>query len=129
MARFPLRRVARSLGRVLDVGLTYGPLVRGRGDPSSSFDADSWWHAMNTPAGAVTLRVRGGDVPGLDVWGPGRVWAIERAGDLTGAADDPAVFTPGNPFVAELHRQLPGLRWCACAPHSTSRSARFSNSE
>jgi 3-methyladenine DNA glycosylase/8-oxoguanine DNA glycosylase len=95
---------------VLDVGLTYGPLLRGRGDPCSRFDADSWWHAMNTPAGAVTIRVHGGESARVDAWGPAREWAGEHAADIAGTADDPASFAPRDPFVAELHRRQPGLR-------------------
>jgi 3-methyladenine DNA glycosylase/8-oxoguanine DNA glycosylase len=97
----------------LDVALTFGPLVRGRHDPASRILGDEWTHAMNSPAGPVTLRVRADRRAGavdISAWGPGDAWVMEHAPDIVGIRDAGCEFAPTNPIVAALHRRLRGLR-------------------
>jgi 3-methyladenine DNA glycosylase/8-oxoguanine DNA glycosylase len=97
----------------LDVPLTFGPLVRGRGDPASRITGDEWTHAMNSPAGPVTLSVRADRRAGavhVWAWGPGRAWVMEHAPDIVGLRDEVREFVPTNSLVAALHRRLRGLR-------------------
>jgi 3-methyladenine DNA glycosylase/8-oxoguanine DNA glycosylase len=97
----------------IDVGLTFGPLVRGGRDLSSMLSRDEWAHALHSPAGPVTLRVRvrrADATVTFDAWGPGREWAMERAPAIVGADDRPQSFRTSNALVATLHRRLAGLR-------------------
>ena len=97
----------------LDVALTFGPLVRGRRDPSSRIVGDRWIHAMRSPEGAVTLSLhadRSRAQVQFKAWGPGRAWIVEHAPDIAGTRDRPAAFVPTHPLVAALHRRRPGLR-------------------
>lgn len=94
----------------IDIGLTFGPLGRGG---SSLFAADEWMHAMHSPAGPVTMRVRVGRADAtieMQAWGPGREWAVERAPAIVGMDDRPEEFQTANALVAMLHRRLRGLR-------------------
>jgi 3-methyladenine DNA glycosylase/8-oxoguanine DNA glycosylase len=97
----------------LDVGLTFGPLSRGRHDPSSRFAGRDWIHAMHSPDGPVTFCV-GPDpaaaVVRVQAWGPGREWVVEHAADIAGLHDRPSDFDPDDALVASLHRRLRGLR-------------------
>ncbi len=98
----------------LDAGLTFGPTIHGRGDPSSRIAGDSWWHARNTPAGAATVRVRvdrGASSVVVRACGPGSEWVLEHAADIAGVNDRPSEFLPDDPFVAALHHRLRGLRF------------------
>jgi 3-methyladenine DNA glycosylase/8-oxoguanine DNA glycosylase len=97
----------------LDVGLTFGPLIRGRHDPSGRIAGNDWLHAMHSPAGPVTLSLRANRADAsveVKAWGPGRQWVIEHAADIAGVNDRPSDFAPLSPLVAALHRRLPGLR-------------------
>jgi 3-methyladenine DNA glycosylase/8-oxoguanine DNA glycosylase len=97
----------------IDVGLTFGPLVRGGRDLSSRIAADEWTHAMHSPAGPVTLRARVRRAEAsitLQAWGSGREWAMERAPLIVGLNDRPQSFRTTNALVARLHRRLQGLR-------------------
>jgi 3-methyladenine DNA glycosylase/8-oxoguanine DNA glycosylase len=99
--------------RPLDVGLTFGPLVRGRHDPSSRIAGDSWLQALNSPAGPVTVAVRADRAQAevnVQAWGPGGAWVIDHAEGIVGAADEPGDFAPTNAVLAALHRRLRGLR-------------------
>lgn len=97
----------------IDVSLTFGPLTRGRFDPTSRVDGDSFWRAMNSPAGPVTFRVRvearAASVT-VDAWGPGSSWVVEHAAGVSGVADAPHEFRPPPGLVAALHRRLCGMR-------------------
>lgn len=95
----------------VSLGLTLGPLRRGRGDPTMRIDDAGVWRASRTPAGVATahLVARGGAVT-VRAWGPGAEWALDAAPALVGAGDDPAGFAPRHPVLAELHRRMPGLR-------------------
>jgi 3-methyladenine DNA glycosylase/8-oxoguanine DNA glycosylase len=93
--------------------LTFGPLVRGRYDPSSRVVGDDWWHAMHSPDGPVTLLVRAdraGATVRVQAWGSGRAWAVEHAADIVGLHDEPLGFAPAHVVVASLHRRMRGLR-------------------
>jgi 3-methyladenine DNA glycosylase/8-oxoguanine DNA glycosylase len=95
----------------VDLGAALGPLCRGRGDPAMRVTGNGVWRATRTPEGAATVHLAGGDrTVRVQVWGPGRGWALEHAAELLGAADDLSGFAPRHPLVAALHRQQPGLR-------------------
>jgi 3-methyladenine DNA glycosylase/8-oxoguanine DNA glycosylase len=96
----------------IDVGLTFGPLVRARG-LSSRIDGDEWIHAMHSPGGPVTLRARidrAGSSITVEAWGDGRAWVVEHASAIVGLCDRPERFSTSNALVALLHRRLRGLR-------------------
>jgi hypothetical protein len=97
----------------VDLRLTFGPIVRGAYDPTSTFTASSWWRAWNTPAGVATTRLtvapRDRTVE-MTAWGDGAAWALELAPEWLGVGDDRAGFSPRDPTVAHLARRLPGLR-------------------
>ncbi len=96
-----------------DVGLTYGPLIRGRHDGSGRIVGDTWMHAVHSPAGPVTVSVRA-DPSSRSVhvkaWGRGRSWAVEHASGIVGMHDRRDDFAPRHAVVAALHRRRPGLR-------------------
>jgi 3-methyladenine DNA glycosylase/8-oxoguanine DNA glycosylase len=98
----------------IDVSLTFGMLTRGRFDPTSRVDGDSFWRALNSPAGPVTFRVRvepRAAVVTVDAWGPGQAWVVEHAAGIAGVADAPHEFRPAPGLVAALHRRLRGMRF------------------
>jgi 3-methyladenine DNA glycosylase/8-oxoguanine DNA glycosylase len=97
----------------IDVGLTFGPLGRGGRDLSSRFAVDEWVHAMHSPAGPVTVRVRARPADAtitVEAWGSGREWVVERAPAIVGMRDCPQSFRTTNALVSMLHRRLCGLR-------------------
>jgi hypothetical protein len=103
----------------VDLHLTFGPLVRGRFDPTSNFAGGAWWRAWNTPAGTATTRVavcRAGREVDVTAWGAGAPWALEHAPAWIGEPDDHDDQHEGEPFVprdgvvAALARRLTGLR-------------------
>jgi 3-methyladenine DNA glycosylase/8-oxoguanine DNA glycosylase len=98
-------------GGPIDLRLTLGKLQRGRGDPCTVVAREGAWRATRTPDGAATMHLE----PGMGrvtarAWGPGAAWAVDRAPELLGAADNPADFTPTHPVVRDLHRRMRGLR-------------------
>ncbi|HEY6379601.1 MAG TPA: DNA-3-methyladenine glycosylase 2 family protein [Candidatus Dormibacteraeota bacterium] len=102
-----------TLRRPTDLGLTLGILQRGRGDPTMRVDPAEVWRAGRTPAGPVTLRLRGGgERVEATAWGPGGGWALTQLPTLLGGADDDGDFHPVHPLVHDLHRRLHGLRIC-----------------
>jgi 3-methyladenine DNA glycosylase/8-oxoguanine DNA glycosylase len=116
------RRVRTELP--VDLGLTFGPLQRGRYDPTATFTRDAWWRAWNTPAGPATTRIRC-DAPAGEVdvaaWGDGAGWVLDRAPDWLGqpvvgvdgaAGADEEPFAPTDGVVATLARRLAGMRLC-----------------
>jgi hypothetical protein len=107
-----LTRTVRPLLPV-DLGLTLGPMCRGRSDPTMQFEAGGVWRATRTPAGPATTHIRGLPVAGtvtMTAWGPGAEWALGAFPDLVGANDGADGFVPGDGLVGDLHRRLPGLR-------------------
>jgi 3-methyladenine DNA glycosylase/8-oxoguanine DNA glycosylase len=87
---------------------------RGSGDPGVDVAADgSWWLALPTPAGPVTLRLQArptaADVEAT-TWGDGAEWALEQVPALLGAQDDDSGFVAHHPVVAEARRRFAGWR-------------------
>lgn len=96
----------------VDLGLTFWPLRRGFGDPTTREETDgSWWRSSRTPEGPATTRFVA-DSRGIRVegWGPGARLALDMAPDLLGASDSLEGFEPVSRVVRELHRKMPGLR-------------------
>jgi 3-methyladenine DNA glycosylase/8-oxoguanine DNA glycosylase len=100
-----------SLSTPINLTLTLGPIAHGRGDPTIRFDLDAVWRATRTPSGPATLRLRAVD-GGVEVvaWGPGSTVAVEGAGDLIGAHDDPDALVAQHRLIGELVHRFPGLR-------------------
>jgi 3-methyladenine DNA glycosylase/8-oxoguanine DNA glycosylase len=95
----------------VDLGLTLGPLRRGRNDPTMLVDrTGTWWRATRTPQGPATARYRvEGDGIRVAAWGPGAGWCLEAAPELLGSRDSLDGFSPTG-LVGELHHHFPGLR-------------------
>jgi 3-methyladenine DNA glycosylase/8-oxoguanine DNA glycosylase len=98
----------------IDLAATLAPLAHGRGDPTIRFTAEGIWRATRTPHGPATLLLRMDRVQPdrleAQSWGPGAAWALDNAGALAGAEDDPGGLVPRHPLIADLARRLPGLR-------------------
>jgi 3-methyladenine DNA glycosylase/8-oxoguanine DNA glycosylase len=95
----------------VDLRLTLGPLQRGAHDPCTQVSHEGVWRATRTPDGAATVHLQPeGSTVMVQAWGPGAAWAVDRAPELLGAADNPADFAPSHPLVRDLHRRLRGLR-------------------
>jgi endonuclease III len=97
----------------IDLGSTFGPLVRGRFDPTSRFVAGDWLRAWHTPEGPVTTRVaaRAGDGEiEIEAWGDGSAWALDHADDILGTDVCGPVFEPHDPLLRRLARQYDGMR-------------------
>jgi 3-methyladenine DNA glycosylase/8-oxoguanine DNA glycosylase len=97
----------------IDLGLTFGPLVRGAYDPTSRFTANAWWRAWNSPDGPVTTRctVTPADATAeVAAWGDGASWALDHAPEWFGVVNDEPPFRSDHPVVAPLVHALPGLR-------------------
>jgi 3-methyladenine DNA glycosylase/8-oxoguanine DNA glycosylase len=95
----------------LDLRLTLGPLVHGRGDPTIRWAGGAAWRTTRTPDGAATLRlaVVAGSIQAA-AWGPGAVAAVDGVAAMVGMEDDPAALRPRHQLVADLVRRFPGLR-------------------
>jgi 3-methyladenine DNA glycosylase/8-oxoguanine DNA glycosylase len=103
------RRVA--LSGPLDFVATFGPLLRGRGDPTMRLTRREMWRAVRTPCGSATLRLTlSGSRLEATAWGPGAACALAHVPQLAGCDDDPSVLRPQHPVVRDLSRRLPGLR-------------------
>jgi 3-methyladenine DNA glycosylase/8-oxoguanine DNA glycosylase len=108
-----VERTVVELPEPVDLGLTLGPLVRGRWDPTIRLTADEFWRATRTPEGPATLhlRARGRRVEAR-AWGPGAPHALSRVAELVGAADDPGAFEPKHAVLRDPWRRLRGFRLC-----------------
>ena len=85
----------------VDLDLSLGTLVRGRGDPTSSRRSDGWWFAWHTPQGPTTLHLRPEGVEvAASAWGSGGDWMLDRLPDLLGARDDVSGFVAHHELVA-----------------------------
>jgi 3-methyladenine DNA glycosylase/8-oxoguanine DNA glycosylase len=106
----PLETVVRPRLPV-DLGLTLGPLRRGRGDPTIRVEpSGAWWRATRTPEGPATARyATEGAAVRVAAWGPGAEWCLAAAPELLGARDSLDGFRPTG-LVGELHHHYPGLR-------------------
>jgi len=106
----PARRTIR-LRRPLHLGLTLGPLRRGRTDPSMRIGPGGVWRATRTPEGPATTRVSVGERSvTMEAWGPGAGWSVEAMPSLVGEDDDETGFEPRDTVVSRLRKRLPGLR-------------------
>ena len=95
----------------LDLGLTLGPLQRGRFDPTCRIERSAAVRATRTPDGPVTLEIRyDGRKVVARAWGPGATTALEGVPALLGFDDEPEAFDPAHPLVRDLHRRARGLR-------------------
>jgi 3-methyladenine DNA glycosylase/8-oxoguanine DNA glycosylase len=93
---------------------TIALLWQGRSDPQMRFPAaDEVLRATRTPDGPATLRIRVSASRRevlATAWGPGAGRGLELVPAMVGALDDATVFAPLHALVANLARQLPGLR-------------------
>ncbi|MCC9310067.1 DNA-3-methyladenine glycosylase 2 family protein [Kitasatospora sp. RB6PN24] len=97
----------------VDLGHVLGPISRGAGDPTASWEAGGLWRAFRTPAGIGTIRITAHPQTGeitATAWGPAADWLLDRLPTLLGADDDPSqlVLPPGP--LREVQRRNPGLR-------------------
>ena len=95
--------------RPLDLWLTLGALGSG---PSLRHHDGDIWRATRTPEGPASIRLhrrRGGEVD-VEAWGAGSQWAVLRAPDWCGESDDDSGFVPRHPLIAQLHREIRGVR-------------------
>jgi 3-methyladenine DNA glycosylase/8-oxoguanine DNA glycosylase len=94
--------------RPLDLHLTLGPLGSG---PSLRHQGGTIWRATRTPTGPATVRLeRHNGTVDVQAWGEGSQWAVANAPTLCGDGDDDAGFLPAHPLIAELSRQIRGVR-------------------
>lgn len=99
----------------IDLRLTLGPLLRGRGDPSMRFEGSAVLRAMRTPEGATQIRLQAfGSKVEAEAWGPGARWALEVLPIMVGADDDPDSFRPRHRVVHETHRRARNMRLLRC---------------
>jgi 3-methyladenine DNA glycosylase/8-oxoguanine DNA glycosylase len=107
-----IQRVWRP-GRPVDVPGTLDVHRRGRGDPAHRVTPDgAVWRTCRTTDGPATVRVAGQPAVGevtATAWGPGAVAALDALPRWLGADDDPAVFRPEHPLLADAVRRHPGL--------------------
>jgi 3-methyladenine DNA glycosylase/8-oxoguanine DNA glycosylase len=107
----PVRQTSLRIPYPLDLRLTFGPLWRGRGDPTMRIEGDEMRRATRTPEGPVALhlQLRSGYVE-ASAWGAGAEWILDRLPDLVGVRDDPSRLQAAHPRVRDLQRRLPGMR-------------------
>lgn len=102
---------------VLDLAGALLPMRRGKGDPTWRSDGPGTpiWRTGTSPDGPWTTRThrRGDGTVVCAAWGPGAGWALDGLPALLGAADDPDVFVPHHPLIADAARRRPGLRFPA----------------
>lgn len=111
MGESPKGRRRVELRLPLSLRQTVSPLGHGRRDQTLRFEGGrAFVRAFWTPDGAATLRVEvDGNHVEASAWGEGADWALEAAPDHVGANDSLEGFEPTG-VVADIHRQLPGLR-------------------
>ena len=49
----------------------------------------------------------------MHAWGPGAAWSLDGLPALLGDGDRPEAFVAHHPLVADAHRRMPGIRFCA----------------
>lgn len=105
------RRVVK-LDRPLDLRLTLQLLQHGNRSARTVAIADGEaWRATRNADGVATVRmVVGRGEVAASAWGPGAEVELERVPDLLGEGDDRCGFAPAHPLIAELDRQMQGLR-------------------
>jgi 3-methyladenine DNA glycosylase/8-oxoguanine DNA glycosylase len=83
----------------------------GSGPSLRHHDGDIW-RATRTPEGPASIRLhrrRSGEVD-VEAWGPGSEWAVLHAPEWCGERDDDTGFTPRHPLIAQLQREIRGVR-------------------
>lgn len=92
----------------LDLWLTLGALGSG---PSLRHHDGALWRATRTPEGpaAVRLRRHNGTID-VEAWGAGAGYAVEHVPEWCGEKDDDSGFTAHHPLIAQLRREIRGLR-------------------
>ncbi len=99
------------LGAPVHLGLTMGPLAKGRRDPAVRVDRDTALVASRTPDGPATVWLRvERTVLHVEAWGPGADWLAARAPALAGADDRPEDLATDHPIVRGLVHRCRGLR-------------------
>jgi 3-methyladenine DNA glycosylase/8-oxoguanine DNA glycosylase len=106
----PVRAVPLSVP--LDLRLTLGPLLRGRGDPTMRLDGDEAVRAWRTPVGPVTVAIAvRRDRVDAEAWGAGATWALDQLPALLGLDDGAAdAYVPRHAGLARLAGRMRGLR-------------------
>ena len=106
----PVRAVPLSVP--LDLRLTLGPLLRGRGDPTMRLDVDEAVRAWRTPCGPVTVAiVVHRDRVAAEAWGAGAAWALDQLPAFLGLEDLAAdSYVPAHAGLAQLAGRVRGLR-------------------
>lgn len=97
----------------VNLGLTVGPLQRGRGDPCHQVAVDgSIWRASRMTSGTVTYRLsqRGRTVVHCQAWGAGADEFVESLEHMLCLDEDLSDFAPEHPKIVEAHRRFPDLR-------------------
>ena len=104
----PQVRTAFETTRPFDMFSTLAPIGLGL---SLRVYHNEAWRATRTPEGPTTIHLAY-SAPRVEVeaWGPGAVWAAERAAALCGEDDDASGFRPQQRLISDLHRRHPGLR-------------------
>jgi 3-methyladenine DNA glycosylase/8-oxoguanine DNA glycosylase len=95
--------------RPLDLWLTLGALGSG---PSLRHHDGDIWRATRTPDGPASVRLhrrRSGEID-VEAWGPGSEWAVLHAPEWCGERDDDTGFIPMHPLIAQLQREIRGVR-------------------
>ena len=95
--------------RPLDLWLTLSALGSG---PSLRHHDGDLWRATRTPEGPASVRLhrtRDGSVE-VAAWGGGSEWAVMHAAEWCGERDDDTGFVASHPLVAQLQREIRGLR-------------------
>src|SRR5215472_8187221 len=101
-----------ALDRPLDLRLTLRFLPPGgRGPRSFDLRDGIAWRATRNADGPASVRIvqQQGRVV-VSAWGPGAAGEVETAPDLIGESDSREGFTAHHPLIAELDRQMPGMR-------------------
>jgi 3-methyladenine DNA glycosylase/8-oxoguanine DNA glycosylase len=94
---------------------SFGPIVRGRSDPTSKIGRTDLFRASRTPDGPATIHAaieradgEGGRVV-AEAWGEGGPWLLERLDELLGL-HTPAWTVPAGGALGDLPRRATGLR-------------------
>ena len=97
----------------IDLGFSARELRHGPGDPTIAFGPGGVARATRTPEGPATIQLTSADRHEIEAhaWGPGAVWAIEHAPEISGVLDEPSEFRPSHPGLHDLHRRMAGMRF------------------
>lgn len=94
--------------RPLDLWLTLSALGSG---PSLRHHEGALWRATRTPEGPVSVRLQRHDgIIDVAAWGAGAGYAVQHVPEWCGEDDDDSAFIPHHPLIAQLRREIRGLR-------------------